>query len=290
MYSHIKRELWRELGDSSSRTALHPAMGRSRSFASSALVKGGFASAPRGAGRARCSPGCSLGYQELQKQQIRAIHTGSFLSAFARLITSGREAVTPAGSNLFPKESCPPRACVYPHRCGSQLLETRSLLLVFGAQNSIPSRSPRLVRLQQSSPGSQFRARSGGSVAQQQPCPSRVPLRPCRGGTCWASLAAADDGLHPASSLLPGSLWGKVSARKNQTGWVRKQEEAREQLGLIPGLRVSGLPVQTRGAARTARDGWPGSVPTPGARPACNVVPQERAASAAAVVVEANPF
>lgn len=144
------------LGDGSSRTALHPAMGRSRSFASSALVKGGFASAPHGAGRARCSPGCSPGYQELQKQQIRAIHTGSFLSTFARLITSGREAVTPAGSNLFPKESCPPCACVYPHRCGSQLLETRSLLLVFGAQNSIPSRSPRLIRLQQSSPGSQF--------------------------------------------------------------------------------------------------------------------------------------
>lgn len=182
-------------------------MGRSRSFASSALVKGGFASAPHGAGRARCSPGCSPGYQELQKQQIRAIHTGSFLSTFARLITSGREAVTSVGSNLFPKESCPPCACVYPHRCGSQLLETRSLLLVFGAQNSIPSRSPRLIRLQQSSPGSQFWARSGGSVAQQQPCPSRVPLRPCRGGTCWASLAAADDGLHPR--FLPAA-WQPV--------------------------------------------------------------------------------
>lgn len=113
------------------------------------------------------------------------------------------------------------------------------------------------------------------------------PAEGVRAGPAWLRQMTA---FTPASSLLPGSLWGKVSARKNQTGWVRKQEEAREQLSLIPGLRVSGLPVETRGTARTAWDGWPGSVPTPGVRPACNVVPQERAASAAAVVVDANPF
>lgn len=66
-------------------------MDRSCSFASSALAKGGFASAAGGAGPACCVPGRSPGYQGLQEKQIRAIHTGSFLSAFARLITSGGE-------------------------------------------------------------------------------------------------------------------------------------------------------------------------------------------------------
>lgn len=94
-------------------------MDRSCSFASSLLMKGSFPSTPCGAGQASCLPGRSPGYQGLQKKQIRAIHTGSFLSAFARLITPGGEAVTPAGSNLVPRESCLPCMCVYPRRCGS---------------------------------------------------------------------------------------------------------------------------------------------------------------------------
>lgn len=61
-----------------------------------------------------CLPGRSPGYQGLQEKQIRAIHTGSFLSASASPITPGGAAVTPAGSN-----PCLPRMCVCPRRCGS---------------------------------------------------------------------------------------------------------------------------------------------------------------------------
>lgn len=122
--------LCRVHGHCSSRITLHRATDRSRCFASSRLLKGGFASAPRGTGQVCCLPGRSPGYQGPQKKQIRAIHTGSFLSAFARLITYGGEAVTPAGSNLFPRESCLPCMCVWPCRCGSWKPCLSSWLLV----------------------------------------------------------------------------------------------------------------------------------------------------------------
>lgn len=87
---------------------MHQAMDGSCSLVSSLLMKGNFASAPRGAGQTRCLLGHSLVYQGLQETQIRAIHTSNFLSAFVRPITSGGEAVTPAGSNIFPRERCQP--------------------------------------------------------------------------------------------------------------------------------------------------------------------------------------
>lgn len=161
MYSWV---LCRVLGHCGSRITWHRHMDRSCSFASSPLMKGSFPSTPCGAGQASCLPGRSPGYQGLQKKQIRAIHTGSFLSAFARLITPGGEAVTPAGSNLVPRESCLPcHVCLSPQ---VWLLETPSLPLVFGACSSLPDRSSRLVRLQPFPPGSLFWAGSRGSVAQ----------------------------------------------------------------------------------------------------------------------------
>lgn len=160
LYLYFKQMQRRVLTHRSSGITLHRAMDRSCSFASSTLVKGGFASAPCGGGRARCLAGCSPGYQGLQEKQIRAIHTGSFFSASARLITSGGEAVTPAGSNLFPRESCLPSVCVYPHRCGSWKPCLSFWLLA--PANSIPGRSPRLVQFQQSSLGSRFWTRSWG--------------------------------------------------------------------------------------------------------------------------------
>lgn len=59
-----------------------------------------FSSASQSTGEVQCLPNHSLSYRGLQEKQIGAIHTGSFLSAFARLRTFGREAVTPVGSNI----------------------------------------------------------------------------------------------------------------------------------------------------------------------------------------------
>lgn len=138
--------LYSVLGHRSSRITLHRHMDRSCSFAgssaSSVPMKSSFPSTPCGAGQASCLPGRSPGYQGLQKKQIKAIHTSSFLSAFARLITPGGAAVTPAGSNLVPRESC---MCVYPRRCGSWKA-CLSLCFLAPAVVSQP-RSSRLVRL-----------------------------------------------------------------------------------------------------------------------------------------------
>lgn len=150
---------------------MHQAMDGSCSVVSSLMTKGSFASAPRGAEQTCCLLGRSLGYQGLQEIQIRAIHTGNFLSAFVRLVTSSGEAVTPVGSNIFPRERCQPFMClslqVWLPAPGNPVSP-----LAFGACNSIPGWSPQLVWPQQCSPGSHIWTRSQRNVAQQRTCAS----------------------------------------------------------------------------------------------------------------------
>lgn len=207
----------------------------------------------------------------LRETQIRAIHTSDFLSAFARLITSGREAVTPAGSNLFPRESCLPCVCVYPHRCGSWKPRLSSWLLVPAVVSQARHHS-----LFSPPQGAAF---WGGRVAEQKPRPSQVPLWPCQGGMCCASLAVAIMAITPISSLLlPVSMWGKTAACKEKD---RLGEQTKRSMRIA---QFNSRPWHFSAASQKAEcslhsPGWvAGNMPAPGVWPVHNVLLQECAA------------
>lgn len=160
------------------------------------------------------------GYRRLEQKQIRAIHTSSFLTAFARLITSGREAVTPAGSNPFLwRAVCP--ACVFiPAGVAPRIPASAS---GFWHRQWYPGRSVQLTQLQPSSPRSCFRARSSSRATSPHAGAAVTLCEQCLVPELWLWLVAAHTSV---SSVLPGSIWKKVLACKNQPDGVRRQEEA----------------------------------------------------------------
>lgn len=189
--------------------------------------------------------------------------------------------MTPAGSNLFPRESCLPCVCVYPHRCGFWKPRLSSWLLVPAVVSQARHHS-----LSSPPQGAAF---LGGRVAEQQPRPSQVPLWPCQGGMCCASLAVAIMAITPISSLLlPVSMWGKTSVckKKDRLGDQTKRSVRIAQFNSRPWHFSADS--QRQSAACTARDGWQGTrlprVCGQSTTCCCRNMLQERAAGTAAAV------